>query len=323
MWSLMALGLDIYRYQTVTNWGAVKNHGVQYIWVKLTDGGGPAIVKGDAQVNGAKSIGIPVGGYHYAQFSPSPEAQADILLREVDRLGAHGLVPMLDIEAPFSANQQAKDFAVRFCDKVAARGHRPGVYMSDSFARVLRPDTWPVNPVIWIARYGARPAYPGRYDVHQYSSSGTVPGIIGSVDMNESYTNAHFAQQQEAPDMLADERQALLDIRHQLTGSPTPGQYPGWESFVDPAANLTPVDFIRYIDQATNETRQLVGAQAAELVEMKARVAGVQVTTDMTNQTVQQLAVGGVDTAALAAAVAASVREELAPLFDLAERLKS
>lgn len=187
----MAKGIDIYKYQTVNNWQRVKDSGVTFVYVKHTDGGGPAPTRADGQVKGAKSVGLPVGGYHYAQLSPSPETQADVLINEIERLGSKDLVPMLDLEAPFGANSIAKDFGIRFCRRVQARGYRPGVYMNNSFAKAIRPDTWDTNPVLWIARYGAKPDL-SRYDIHQYADNGAVSGIAGSVDMNESYTNAHF-----------------------------------------------------------------------------------------------------------------------------------
>ncbi|WP_158885093.1 glycoside hydrolase family 25 protein [Amycolatopsis anabasis] len=194
----MALGLDIYRYQQVTDWRVVRGHGVSFVWVKLTDGGGPAPVRGDRQVSGARSAGIPVGGYHFAQTSPSPERQAEILISEVRRLGADGLVPMLDLEKPFVPDRAAREFGVRFCRRVAELGYQPGVYMNNSFAKALRPDTWDTRPVLWIARYGARPAYGGPYDVHQYSDTGRVPGIRAQgVDLNESYTTRHFTNTSE------------------------------------------------------------------------------------------------------------------------------
>ncbi|WP_020667871.1 glycoside hydrolase family 25 protein [Amycolatopsis nigrescens] len=208
----MALGIDIYaRYQNVTNWQAVKNHGVGYVWVKLTDGGGKAVVPGDGLVAGAKSVGIPVGGYHYAQFSPTPERQAEIFIAEIRRLGATGLVPALDLEAPFGPNGAARDFGIRFCRRVAELGFRPGVYMNNAFAKATRPDGWGIAGLaIWLARYGARPdASAGHYDVHQYSSSGQVPGISGSVDLNDSYTNNHFAGNED-DEMQPDERNALM-----------------------------------------------------------------------------------------------------------------
>jgi lysozyme len=198
----MALGIDIYaRYQKVTDWHAVKGHGVGYVWVKLTDGDGRVANPGDSLVAGAKSVGIPVGGYHFSQPG-SPEGQADLLLGEVRRLGATGLVPMLDMEdnppgsgRPNIPAGQKRDFVIRFCNRVRAAGFRPGVYMNNADARALRPDTMPVpGLVIWIARYGAKPDYGGRYDLHQYSSSGGISGIQAqAVDLNESYTNNHFA----------------------------------------------------------------------------------------------------------------------------------
>jgi lysozyme len=200
----MALGIDIYRsFQTVTDWQGVKNHGVSYVYVKLSDGGGrPAGGPGDNEVNGARSVGIPVGGYHFVQAHPGPEAQADVFLGEVRRLGATGCVPMLDLEdnpasskLPNIPDGQKRGFATAFCNHVASQGFRPGVYMNNALAKKLRPDTWGVSGlVIWIARYGARPdAAAGRYDLHQYSSTGQVPGIKArGVDLDESYTDAHL-----------------------------------------------------------------------------------------------------------------------------------
>lgn len=213
----MALGIDIYRsFQTVTNWQSVKNASVTYVYVKLSDGGGtPVGGRGDNEVNGAKSVGIPVGGYHFVQANPGASAQADILINEVVRLGATGCVPMLDLEdnpagssLPNIPDSQKRGFAVAFCQRVAARGFRPGVYMNNALAKTLRPDQWGIpNLVIWIARYGAKPdAAAGRYDLHQYSSSGSIAGITArGIDLDESYTNNHLTT--EAPDM--DQNQAM------------------------------------------------------------------------------------------------------------------
>ncbi|WP_077241394.1 glycoside hydrolase family 25 protein [Amycolatopsis azurea] len=209
----MALGIDIYsRFQTVTNWQAVKDHGVTFVFVKLTDGGGlpnGGRNTGDALVAGARSVGIPVGGYHFAQLRPSPEAQADILIEQVRRTGATGCVPMLDLEdnprgseMPNIPDGQKRNFAIRFCNRVAGHGFRPGVYMSNAHAKMLRPDQFGVpDLVIWIARYGAKPdPAAGRYDIHQFSDSGQVGGIrASSVDLNESYTNAHLTGGGAAP----------------------------------------------------------------------------------------------------------------------------
>lgn len=226
----MSPGVDIYRYQTVTDWHALAG-AVSWAYVKLTDGAGPAVVRGDKQVNGCQSVNIPVGGYHYAQPG-NPEQQAAVLLSEIRRLGAVDLAPALDLEAPFTPGSAAKDFGIRFCRAVAEAGYRPAVYMSASWAGTMRPDQWGIpGLVIWVAAYGTNsgaaydpkrtPAtvtryYAGRYDIHQYTSTGRVAGISGVVDVNEALTDTHNTQER---DMQADERDWLyrLYVAHMVT----------------------------------------------------------------------------------------------------------
>ncbi|GAB3713997.1 hypothetical protein GCM10027598_21790 [Amycolatopsis oliviviridis] len=195
-----------------------------FVFVKLTDGGGlpnGGRNTGDALVAGARSVGIPVGGYHFAQPTPSPEAQADVLIGEVRRLGATGCVPMLDLEdnppgsGPSIPDGRKRDFSIRFCNRVAAQGFRPGIYMNNAHAKMLRPDQFGVQDlVIWIARYGAKPdPAAGRYDIHQFSDSGHVSGIrASSVDLNESYTNAHLTGGGAAP-----KRKATTELMERRT----------------------------------------------------------------------------------------------------------
>lgn len=193
----MATGVDVHcYYQRGLRWDQVS--GVHYVWVKVSEGmrantytTGGVTYRPDTHIAGAKSRGIPVGGYHYAQPG-DPRAQADLLVNEVERLGATGVLPALDIEAPFTPNQAARDFGEAFCNRVRERGYRPVAYMSDSFAAVLKPSTWASKPVLWIARYGAQPKST-RYDVHQYRSDGALPGSAGAVDFNESYNDSHLA----------------------------------------------------------------------------------------------------------------------------------
>lgn len=192
----MALGIDIYRYQTVTDWNAVKRHGVSFVYVKGTDGGKPAIVRADNQVRGAKSVGIPVGLYHYAQLSPSPEEQADILTGEVRRLGALGLPPALDLEDPHRPGPLARDFAFRFLTRLRSNGFDAvTLYGNTSMLNGISAATLGVpNTVVWLAAYGPNDgkrhphSYRGKVNIHQYTSVGAVPGISGQVDLNELLT---------------------------------------------------------------------------------------------------------------------------------------
>ncbi|WAL69275.1 glycoside hydrolase family 25 protein [Amycolatopsis cynarae] len=299
----MALGIDVYnRYQDVRDWHAVRAHGVRFVWVKLTDGGGlPGGGRnpGDAEVAGAKAAGIPVGGYHYAQKAPSPERQAEIFLGEVRRLGATDLVPMLDLEAPFVPDAAAKEFALRFCRRVEQLGLRPGVYLNNAFAKALRPDRWGITGLaIWLARYGARPdPAAGRYDVHQFASDGRVPGIVAEgVDLNESYTDNHFAggspsapggfedmafdsvfKTRYGQDLRVDDFMAWLDFRvneiySALFDPKQQSRIPGDtgktclnDATMDTVARVT------ITEQNVNELKAVVEKLAADVAELKNR----------------------------------------------------
>lgn len=194
----MARGIDVYqKYQTVTDWAKVKGSGVTFVYIKGTDGGGLAPVHADAYVKGSKSVGLPTGLYHYAELTPSPEAQADVLTAEVKRLGADGLPPALDLESPFAPGSAARAFAQRFLNRLRANGF-PVVtlYANTSMLTGISADTLGVPGVkIWAANYGVNDgtrhgySYKGHADIHQYTSVGRVPGITGSVDMNESLTD--------------------------------------------------------------------------------------------------------------------------------------
>lgn len=223
----MATGADIYgKYQTVTNYPLLAQS-ITFAWVKLTDGARVASVPGDRVVQGCRDARIPVGGYHYAQEG-SPTAQAGLLLAECRRLGALDIAPALDLEAPFQPDGEARDFGIRFCRAIAAAGHRPAVYMSASFAGALRPDLWNIpGLVIWLAAYGLNngqrsPAavlrhYAGRYDVHQYTSAGSLPGVRGLVDLNESFTDIRN-HTKEGSDM----RNLILARKVGADGKPDP-----------------------------------------------------------------------------------------------------
>lgn len=206
--------IDIARYQNVTSWQAVKDARIRItpgsapepigaVYVKATDGNGYAPVqRADKQVRGAQSVDLPTGVYHFSQVG-DPRSQARLLLSEHRRLGCT-LPPMLDLEdnPPSSGranipHSQKTQWSKDFLDEVANAGYRPCVYMSSADAKSLRPDLWGIpNLVIWIASYGPNNGYrnaltggyPGRVDIRQYTSLGSVPGISASgVDLNEVY----------------------------------------------------------------------------------------------------------------------------------------
>jgi GH25 family lysozyme M1 (1,4-beta-N-acetylmuramidase) len=74
-----------------------------------------------------------------------------------------------------------------FCKTIQDSGLEAGIYASRN---------WYLNNLntdelggynIWLAEYRQTPLYEGKYDMWQYTSSGSVSGIEGRVDLNVSY----------------------------------------------------------------------------------------------------------------------------------------
>jgi GH25 family lysozyme M1 (1,4-beta-N-acetylmuramidase) len=304
----MALGIDIYgRYQTVTNWQAVKDFGVTFAYVKATDGSGYANVRADGMVNGAHGVDIPVGLYHFSQPG-NAVAQANLLLGEVRRLNAAGRGPALDLEdnPPGSGKANIPDsqkaaYAIPFLRTVAAAGFRPVVYMNSALAKLLRPDRWDIPGLaLWIASYGANDGrrhaltggYPGRIDIHQYTSLGHIPGISGSVDLNESLTDITNTTEDDV-----------------LTPDDGNTEWAYFNIYTGDLEEKKVADWIGENNSIARRVSEQVTAFDGELTEVKAKL--------------DSLAVASGDPQAIISAAVAEIKKELAPLFDLANRLES
>lgn len=203
----MTYGIDIYdRYQDITNKLALRDSVYDFVYIKGTDGGGPASVRPDLFVDVIRSIGLPCGLYHYAQLSPTPEVQAEVLAAAIARTGARDLPPALDLEDPHPATFASRAFAERFLIRLVRLGfHYVTLYANTTMLNAIR--AWELHDVIaqhggelliWAANYGNNDgaytqsdanrllaAYPHPVWIHQYSSTITVPGVPGNVDGNK------------------------------------------------------------------------------------------------------------------------------------------
>lgn len=179
----MAQGIDVYtRYQTVNDWGAVRQAGYEFCYVKVSDGDEDRPDNGYGPAGHA--AGVAMGAYHYAE-SGDPVAQANRLVNRAVAANLTDLAPALDLEAPFTGNQAAVDFAVAFLGRVRDLGHRPCLYSNNTILTAIVDKVRAAVPetLVWAARYGAQPTV--AYDVWQSSDSGTVPGVTGTVDLNQ------------------------------------------------------------------------------------------------------------------------------------------
>ena len=75
-----------------------------------------------------------------------------------------------------------------FCTTVRNSGYRAGLYSDKNhLTHKINMGNVSGGTVIWCAQYNTRCTYSGHYDMWQYTSKGSVPGINGNVDMNQSF----------------------------------------------------------------------------------------------------------------------------------------
>lgn len=106
-----------------------------------------------------------------------------------------------------------------------------------------------------------------RAHIYQRIGTTTVGGV--PCDVNEALA-ADFGQHPcEEDDMKDDERDALYDVREQLTGarSSRPPQYPGWPARADVSDKpKTMVDYVRALHAEQQTQRQILNAILSKLV---------------------------------------------------------
>ncbi|MGC1494718.1 MAG: GH25 family lysozyme [Sulfitobacter sp.] len=187
-------GIDAARFQKSIDWNTARRNGVNFAFIKATEGGDLLDVEFKNHWRGAGQAGVARGAYHFYYFCTTPEVQAAWFIRNVPR--GNMLPPVLDMEwNPFSPTcatvrppgAEVRDQMRRWLRIVTAHyGQTPIIYTTPEFYRENQLGR--VNGYeFWLRSTATRPskAFPGqRWTFWQYSSTGVIPGIAGEVDLN-------------------------------------------------------------------------------------------------------------------------------------------
>ncbi|MGL5351952.1 MAG: LysM peptidoglycan-binding domain-containing protein [Clostridium sp.] len=181
-------GIDISNWQGTVDFNAVKNSGVQIVYIKSTEADYFLDPYLNSNYSNAKSAGLLVGFYHFFRADVNAKDQARYFANAIS-----GKVPdcrlALDIETSEGYNaSQLSAMCVEFLEEVKRiTGYEVVVYTYTYFAQTNLTRALSVYPV-WIAHYGVdTPGYNPIWDSwvgFQYSSTGTVPGVNGPCDLN-------------------------------------------------------------------------------------------------------------------------------------------
>lgn len=149
-----------------------------------------------ANVKGCKANGIEVHGvYHFIYATNKQEAieEADSCIKNFKAAGLDKSVRIwADLEYDTIDKAKAKGIkltakdvnalTIAFCERIKECGYKTGIYTNcDYYRNMYTAETLSKYP-IWLADYSGGPDY-GCIE-QQYTSSGKVAGISGTVDMN-------------------------------------------------------------------------------------------------------------------------------------------
>jgi lysozyme len=200
-------GIDVSHYQGTIDWNKVKQAGVAYAFIKATESSSLVDNKFQANWQASRDAGVIRGAYHFFKASSDATAQAHNFVETIISLSSQDLPPVLDVEAGGGTASNISSSVQTWLDVVEQQlGRKPMIYTVASFWNSNLTNQFGDYP-LWVANYGVQsPKLPNgwtRWSFWQYSQSGTVSGVAGSVDQDwfngSAQDLSNFLQQSGAP----------------------------------------------------------------------------------------------------------------------------
>lgn len=239
------LGIDVSRHQGTIDWRRVASAGHSFAFCKCTDSTSYRYTYYfGQQAPLIRNAGLMLGAYHWLSAHSDPRAQAEYFVRTLREFvgSLDGVLCALDVErgvdgsAPTSA--QAHAFAQQFA--ILTGGHPLIVYTGKWYwvGTIGNPHGADIGP-LWHSEYETTDievadgpelddygGWPGA-TFWQYTSSGSCPGVAGSVDLNIFYGDRAaldvLAGQQAPPPPVPDLEEAMAQNFEAVLYAPESG----------------------------------------------------------------------------------------------------
>ena len=184
-------GIDVSIYQGDIHWPSVKASGYSFAVAKATEGAHYTDADFIYNLDGIREAGMVAGAYHFLDWNTDATAQAEHFL-SVYQPRNGDLPPTLDCEACTVEPNVAIAMVSKFLQTVEPHlaGARMLLYMSFSFpSDHLNGGSGFSGHPLWVAAYNndANAPVPNAWNkatMWQWSDSGNVGGIEGSVDLD-------------------------------------------------------------------------------------------------------------------------------------------
>jgi len=190
------LGLDVSSYQPQIDWQQVREAGYEFVMIRIggrgygEDGNLFPDIMAKNHYEGAKEAGLKVGAYFFSQATDTDEAleEARFALKllegwELDLPVAYDWEFISNEARTAYTDQHTVAMCSQvFCNEMQAAGFQPMVYFGLWYGYPYFE--YLMEYPVWIALYTEKLEYAYRFDMWQYTGSGSVPGVKGDVDIN-------------------------------------------------------------------------------------------------------------------------------------------
>ncbi len=215
----MRKGIDIAKWNRITDYKAVRKAGVQFAIVKVIDSCNKPDSRFHEHVSGLDSAGIPItGGYTYSYANTVDKARkaADAFVETAEPKGIDTMWLDLEDNAVKGLGSNILNIISIYQSSAQDAGMHFGIYTGAQYYNpYLKPYAKEIAGIpIWWARYPYTKERTITADVPdskylpagmelygwQYSSKGVIPGIQGYTDLNIWYEREVFENiQKEIP----------------------------------------------------------------------------------------------------------------------------
>ena len=193
-------GIDVSKWQGVIDWQKVKADGVKFAMIRAGYGTNNIDEQFKRNITECNRLGIPCGVYwfSYALNAGAAEKEADYCLAAVKPYKLeypicfdfeYDSVDYAEKNGVTVTKALASQFVKAFCNRVEKAGYFAMNYSNLDYIKNYFTDEVMTRYGLWLAAWNNKSDPPRDCYIWQYSSTGTVNGITGKVDMNRSYVD--------------------------------------------------------------------------------------------------------------------------------------
>ena len=197
-------GIDVSQWQGTIEWEKVKASGIEFAMIRAGYGQNNIDPQFERNISECNRLGIPCGVYWFSYALNAGMARQEALY-------ALEAVKPYVLEYPIAfdfeggsvdyaarkgvkiTKELASSFARAFCDELEKNRYYAMVYTNPSYLNTYFDAEIPKQFDIWLAQWPSKPdlaVKPSQAGgIWQYTSSGSVSGISGRVDLNAGYFN--------------------------------------------------------------------------------------------------------------------------------------